>query len=70
MENGFGIEILLNDLQESDLDNAIEKIIFDSRYVLASVFVLFKRIKRCVHVPVLRFTREETRFTRATNGRR
>lgn len=32
-ENGFGIQILLNDLQEHILDDAIRKILFDLRYI-------------------------------------
>lgn len=33
VENGFGIEILLNNLQSTVLVRAIEKILFDKRYV-------------------------------------
>jgi glucuronosyltransferase len=31
VENGFGIEIMLNDLRENVLDDAIGSIMFDSR---------------------------------------
>lgn len=34
VKNGFGIEILLNELKENILDKAIEKTLFNSKYVI------------------------------------
>lgn len=34
VENGFGVEVLLNDLQSNVLDDAIGKILFDKRFII------------------------------------
>lgn len=34
VENGFGVEISLNDLQSNILDHAIEKILYDKRFII------------------------------------